>query len=336
MGVPGRGRGRGGQVPAGKPSSRTDSTVQGQSGQVAAQSPENPSSSESGVPTQSQDKSSTPGHSCGMCGHEVGDDAIGCDKCSNWVHPTEMCSGLPKDAISTIANLRGDAILFVCTNCRVKSSNTGISTRQGGTSGSGNDQLIQQLFLSVKGICSAVMELTSRMDRAFSGMQASAPPVPLAQPQPQPSAQPRISATTSGSDDYRSVIRQEMREMQERAKRKQSIIIKGLHAQSPRELAAKFGELSLGFTGVRVELSDIVPIPNHTDLYRAKILDDEDRKLVLERAKSLKDTEYKTVFIRRDLTYAQRQELRDRRAQRAEGEVTNATHEAPGSVGQGN
>ena len=113
-----------------------------------------------------------------------------------------------------------------------------------------------------------------------------------------------------------------MREMQERSKRRQSIIIKGLHAQSPRDLAHKFGELSLSYTGTRVEISDIIPIPNHTDLFRAKILDDDNRKLVLERAKTLKDTEYNSVFIRRDLTYAQRKELRERRAQRV-GEQTD-------------
>ena len=111
--------------------------------------------------------------------------------------------------------------------------------------------------------------------------------------------------------------------MQERAKRRQSIIIKGIHAQSPRDLVCKFGELSLSFTRTRVELSDVVSIPNHTDLFRAKILDDGSRKLVLERAKMLKDTEHNSVYIRRDLTYAQRKELRERYAQRLEEDSEN-------------
>ena len=85
--------------------------------------------------------------------------------------------------------------------------------------------------------------------------------------------------------------------------------------------------------GTRVELSDVVPITNHSDLYRAKILNEEHRRLVLDRAKRLKDTEHATVFIRRDLTYIRRKELRERRAQRssegttgAQGSETSHTH----------
>ena len=94
------------------------------------------------------------------------------------------------------------------------------------------------------------------------------------------------------------MIRQEMRELQEREKRKQSIVIKGMHASSSEDLVRKFRELSFSFTGTRVELTDIVPIHNHTDLFWAKILDEDKRtKILLEKAKSLKDTEHKSVFI---------------------------------------
>ena len=271
-------------------------------------------------------------HHCGMCGHNVGDDAIGCDRCSNWVHPSEMCSGLPNDVIKAISTLSGDAILFVCTNCRAKpSSSSGVSTRRGSASAATEancpDQLIQQLFLSVKGICSAVMELTARMDRAFSEHHTQAHQAIRSQPQttsqhhnPEPGI-PSTPCPSNPTGDYRSVIRQEMREMQERDKRRQSIIIKGMHAESARDLIQKFGDLSLNFTGTRVELSGVVPIVNHSDLFRAKITDDDHRRLVLDRAKTLRDTEHATVFIRRDLTFLQRKELRERRAQRNGGDL---------------
>ena len=125
-----------------------------------------------------------------------------------------------------------------------------------------------------------------------------------------------------------------MREIQERAKRKQSVIIKGMHAQTPRELITKFGDLSLAFSGTRVELTDVVPIPNHSDLFRAKILNDDDRKLVLERAKTLRDTEHASVFIRRDLTFAQRKELRERRAQRTDNAAREGHAQASGGTGR--
>ena len=257
-------------------------------------------------------------HSCGMCGHNVGNDAIGCDRCSSWVHPTEMCSGLPNDVIRMISDLSGDAILFVCTNCRVKpSSNKGVSTRHGGSTTETNfpDELIQQLFLSVKGICSAVMELTARMDKAFKGNHMVTPPKTWPQPQTRYQSSNHDEGNHHNQDpanpvgDYRSVIREEMREMQERSKRRQSVIIKGMHVQSARDLISKFRDLSHSFAGTRVELTDVVPIANHSDLFRAKILDEDHRRLVLDRAKTLRDTDHATVFIRRDLTFAQRKEL---------------------------
>lgn len=254
-------------------------------------------------------------HNCGMCGHKVGNDAIGCDRCSNWVHPTEMCSGLPEESIKTIASLSGDAVLFVCTNCRVKQPGT--STKQKNSAGGCSDPLLQQLFLSVKGICSAVMELTARMDQAFSLISSSSRPPTPAQHPPQPvmteHSTHRLPAPSD--EEYRSVIRQEMLEMQERAKRKQSVIVRGMKAQFCRELVIKFGDLSQDVMGTRVELSDVVRIPGHSDLFRAKILDDVHRKLVLDKAKTLKDSAYSSVFIRRDLTFAQRKDLRERRAQ---------------------
>ena len=274
-------------------------------------------------------------HNCTMCGHDVGNESIGCDRCGKWVHPTEMCSGLPNEVIRTIFTLGGDAILFVCTNCRVnkspssskQSSSSRVSTRQSSATAGGNspDQLIQQLFLSVKGICSAVMELTARMDRAFSEHQIKNPAT--TQPQPQTISQLPIPVGTSPSNpdpaslgDYRSVIRQEMREMQERAKRRKSVIIKGMHARSAGDLISKFKDLSESFAGTRVELSEVTPIPNHSDLFRAKIIDDDHRKLVLDRAKTLKDTDHYDVFIRRDLTFAQRKDLRERRAAQRNGD----------------
>lgn len=157
------------------------------------------------------------------------------------------------------------------------------------------------------------MDLTARMDRAFSGQTSATPPQPV---QTQPTTQPINTTPASDSVKYRAMIRQEMGELQEREKRKQSIVIKGMHASSSEDLVRKFRELSFSFTGTRVELTDIVPIHNHTDLFRAKILDEDNRKEVLEKAKSLKDTEHRSVFIRRDLTYAQRKELRERRALR--------------------
>ena len=113
--------------------------------------------------------------------------------------------------------------------------------------------------------------------------------------------------------DRSSDVRRELRELLERDKRRESVIIRGLSASSPAALVTKFGEMTEKVMGFRVELTAVVPIPNHPDLWRAKIMCNDDRKRVLDGAKKLCGTEYKDVYIRRDLTYAQRGELRQRR-----------------------
>ena len=344
----GRGRGRGSRAARGRSGSVPSMATHVPEEQTAAPNSEHHhqgislESEHARTGANNQDGTSD-AHPCGMCGHEVGDDAIGCDRCSSWVHPSEMCSGLPNEVIKSISTVRGDAILFVCTNCRAKPPPSGVSTRQGSPGANCSDQLIQQLFLSVKGICSAVMELTARIDKAFS--RTHTPETQVYQSHPAPSQGSNSNSVppnllnpdpASPSGDYRTVTRQEMREMQERSKRRQSVIIKGIQAQSARQLVTKFGDLSESFAGTRVELSDVMPITNHSDLYRAKILNKEHCRLVLDRAKRLRDTEHATVFIRRDLTYIQRKELRDRRAQRssegssgAQGSEISRTHAEP-------
>ena len=89
-------------------------------------------------------------------------------------------------------------------------------------------------------------------------------------------------------------------------------------------------DLSESLLGERIILSDVVAIPNHADLFRAKVPDDEQRKRLLDKAKELKHSErYKTVFIRRDLTYAQRQELMARRQIRASAAASQGDGAAP-------
>ena len=97
--------------------------------------------------------------------------------------------------------------------------------------------------------------------------------------------------------------------MRERDKRRQSVIIKGLRATSTSDLATKFEQLSEQVMGSKVGLSDISPISGHLHIYRAKIINDDLRKMVLEKAKFLRNTDFSSVYISRDLTYAQRTEL---------------------------
>ena len=106
---------------------------------------------------------------CGMCRMLVGNNGIGCDRCSAWFHPTEICSGLPQEAISLISVHQVDnSVLFVCTGCRINpgtGSWSQASRRRGSDKAEGEQEMmIKQLYLTVKGLCASVACLTSNLD----------------------------------------------------------------------------------------------------------------------------------------------------------------------------
>ena len=115
-------------------------------------------------------------------------------------------------------------------------------------------------------------------------------------------------------DYLRLLIRKEAREMEERQKRKTSIIIRGIQAQSAATLKPVFDQVCNHLLGSVVPLTDIVCINKEVCIIRAKI-HDEVRKQLLDNAKRLRNSTFSDVFINRDLTYKQSGELRIRRAQ---------------------
>lgn len=265
---------------------------------------------------------------CGTCDTDVGDSAIGCDECETWVHDSEMCSGLPQDMIDAIARHNGEGIKFVCTKCRIKSSSTRPSS-QSGRSDSQVVELVAQLFQQLRGLCGSVQYLLE--------LSKSRPSVPLDPPRvvnpelanttanihlsPQAApgntslVAPMVSPHTQTSDSYRQIVREELRELDEQRKRRNSLVVRGLAASNAEEAAHRFEVISEYLTGRKVGLTDVVKIQGESDLFRGKINDDEVRKSVLDKAKQLKNSEqFHTIFIRRDLTYNQRQLLKARQA----------------------
>lgn len=250
---------------------------------------------------------------CGSCSKDVGDDSFGCDKCESWVHATEMCSGLPQYMIDSISKYGGAGIQFICIACRLTHT-SGRANSPSSSKETHMTELVGQLFQQVKGMCTVIKNLTDKVE-ALSNTPK--PPDPGA---PSPPQRPSEPGSQHGSNTqpagYRDVIREELRELREREKRQKSVILKGLKAQSPTELSNQFLNLTQECMGLSVVLSDITPIRGSTELFRAKILNDDHRKAVLEKARTLKDTRFGNVFISRDLTYAQRSELYARRQAR--------------------
>ena len=148
----------------------------------------------------------------------------------------------------------------------------------------------------------------------------------------------RPTQDTGSLTEYRAVVRQEIRELQEREKRRSSVVIKGLASTTPAGVVSEFGDVTSSTMGTRVTLSEVVKIPNN-ELWRAKIFDTDKRKLVLDQAKKLKGSQYHHIFIRKDLTFAQRAELRQRRESLAQTTTRTfwPSHQvpAPSASGQG-
>jgi hypothetical protein len=187
----------------------------------------------------------------------------------------------------------------VCTECRA----SGVGGA-GGVSGI-SQAAFNQLFQTVKKLCETVQNLAVQV----SGVDQSRPNT----------TGDGLNVTGEG---MRVTIREEVREMDERNKRRDSIIIRGLDAENQLEVKQKFNIISSHLLGTAPDLSNIVCIDRTKKLYRGKIVDGEARKKLLDSARNLKDSEFRGIFINRDLTFKQRKELHQRREERARAEAS--------------
>ena len=208
------------------------------------------SGSTSGAGSQSQNRNVRV-EVCGTCENDIGEDAIGCDECELWFHNTDMCTGLTQDMLDAISRYNGRGIKFVCMKCRLDSCRDKNNSHSG-KSDSHVVEMVGQLYQQLRGMCSVVQALADQVktltaeikDRAPSSEPATLPQNHHNRSQP---AGTYASVTAShlpqgGSspDDYRKVVRQELRELEEQRKRKTSLIIRGLGASSASEAVEKF------------------------------------------------------------------------------------------------
>ena len=118
------------------------------------------------------------------------------------------------------------------------------------------------------------------------------------------------------------MIREEIREMREREKRVTSVIVRGIDVTSDDDFGAAFDPIANHLLGSSLNFSSIDCINRQKKLYRIKIDDYTTRRTLLQHAKNLKNSRYSHIYINRDLTYMQRKELAERRAQAASANNT--------------
>ena len=121
--------------------------------------------------------------------------------------------------------------------------------------------------------------------------------------------------------------------MRDRERRWRSVIIRGVPNTDVTGVRNIFQAVSNLLVTKDIVIENLQCTDQAKGFYRANIPNDDDRCLLLNQTKRLKEHEsYKTVYIHRDLTYTQRQEwFRRREAARNNAASASAQHSAQGS-----
>ena len=165
---------------------------------------------------------------CATCKKNVGPRAaLACDTCNLWVHGTEACAGISNQLIALILDREGKNVKYYCPSCESASS----------------DPPSNVTTLDSTDLKSSVANLKSIVDN-FSSVITSFSDTLI-------SIQSDISHLKSEVSDIRSSVgrgevavrgnavqiqaevREQVRELYEREKRKDSIIIRGLSMLLP-------------------------------------------------------------------------------------------------------
>ena len=127
----------------------------------------------------------------------------------------------------------------------------------------------------------------------------------------------------AASNLTQSLLQSEIREFHER-KRISSIIIRGCPAKKVEDIQQVVDQVCHEISIDRVLLQNVYAL-NKKGLYRAKVDNDEGRRKFLQNVKKLIRhlEKYRTMFINRDLTYLQRQQLKAQKELGGKEEISN-------------
>ena len=250
---------------------------------------------------------------CFFCSSVVGNDAIGCDQCSAWFHPKTECTGLSKRAIDCIQAEGGAGIRFICSACRCITPSTSQSVSLP------DHESLSQLHLIVKSLAESVAQLTTKVNMIINS---------------------NTNTNQQNSNFSRESLYTEMREFEERKKRRESLIIRGVRGNSDIEFSQVFTNICQSLVNSNVTPDSIYCVNRESGMFRVAIRDNNLRKDILSNSKRLKDIpEFRQIYISRDFTYVQRQEMRARRLERLQGEGNdhngNSDSQPPLSVASG-
>ena len=116
------------------------------------------------APTESEIPAHSDCTNCSLCSSVVGVDAVGCDDCNGWDHPSTQCTGLSKTALKCIKEDGGDAIRYVCPKCRCRFA-------QPNSSVSYDKETFGQLFEMIKSLAESLATLTNQIANITRSIQ---------------------------------------------------------------------------------------------------------------------------------------------------------------------
>ena len=243
--------------------------------------------------------SSTAQYPCVTCKQNVSDnsEAIMCDRCGQWLHIKQACSGLPKKLASELLNFMDSSIEYVCNICRTKPNDNSITLKS-------LFNCINQLSLTVQGLASGVGDMKSRMSQ-FEDWKAQTNHL---------ASVPHSTQALPDTNILRPLIRSELLELREQDKRRDGVVVRGITFSSEEDFLHKFNQICTALLNKTIEASDIAPI--NSNFIRLKIENRNDRLKLLTSAPKLRGLkDFIHIYISKDLTYQQRTELRNRRQQ---------------------
>ena len=243
-----------------------------------------------------------PAPSCSLCCSSLGDArVVSCGDCCRVFHAERICLGVDQSVIDVLLNDNLGAVKYVCCKCR-GSSSVGASSKRD----CGMDQILNIIGCLV----SDMKKLTESVSKLNLGQS---PPCVVRESDP---------VVIAGNSDRvqeerldRSTILSEVREIYEREKRKSSVILRGVGDISVQHAVEVFRKICLHLGLGNVKVVDIVKIA--PSIFRGKIVENENRlKLLAGAPKLRRSDEFSRIYVQKDLTYRQRNELISKRAAR--------------------
>ena len=226
---------------------------------------------------------------CGSCQESVTQrqKGIQCNFCDKWHHC--KCQKVPDDVYNILKSKESCHVVWYCAPCKVNIHGTIKRVSQ-------LEKTIETQALQIKDMQASIDKLTAALNNRDSH-------------QPQP---PTFAAVVSNNNqNVASLSRELKREHDDHLSRERNVIIYGTQASEDgdKELMHSIaGDIGVSLDGVKLTTQRIGKVhESGAQLLRVTLAKDKKREL-LDNAKRLNSsTDYKQVFIRPDLTKAERQ-----------------------------